>query len=191
MKKNVHRRLKMFAYYLFRGLMLQVLAVNLLFGMSSVEAQKLDKIKININLTNVSLQEVLQTIGHESNLVFSYSSKEIPVDTKVSLNLRETTVDKVFEKLAQELDLSFSQIGNFIVVKMKDKPDGNPKGEIRGRITSTEDKKALPFATVMVVGTNLGAATDLDGNYIIRNVDAGKRTISVSYVGYETKKIEL
>ncbi len=191
MKKNVHRRLKMFAYYSFRGLILQVFAVNLLFGMSSIEAQKLDKIKISVNLTNVPLQEVLQTIGHESNLVFSYNSKEIPIDAKVSLNLRETTVDKVLTKLAQDLDISFSQIGNFIVVKKKDKPDGNYKGEIRGRITSAEDKKALPFATVMVVGTNLGAATDLEGNYIIRNIDAGKRTISVSYVGYETKKIDV
>ena len=181
----------MFAYYSFRGLILQVFAVNLLFGMSSIEAQKLDKIKISVNFANVSLQEALQTIGNESNLIFSYNSKEIPIDAKVSLNLRETTVDKVLTKLAQDLDLSFSQIGNFIVVKKKDKPDGNYKGEIRGQITSAEDKKVLPFATVMVVGTNLGAATDLDGNYIIRNVDVGKRTISVSYVGYETKKIDV
>ncbi|MHB8578864.1 MAG: TonB-dependent receptor [Ignavibacteriaceae bacterium] len=65
------------------------------------------------------------------------------------------------------------------------------KGTIIGRITGSEDKKALPFATVMVVGTNNGAAADLDGNYIIRNIAAGKQIISVSYVGYETKNIHV
>ena len=66
---------------------------------------------------------------------------------------------------------------------------GTSKGTLSGRILGSEDKKVLPFATVMVVGTNNGTAADLDGNYIIRNIAAGKQIISVSYVGYETKII--
>ncbi len=65
------------------------------------------------------------------------------------------------------------------------------RGTLIGRITGSDTKKGLPYATVMVVGTNNGAATDLDGNYIIRNIDAGKQQISISFVGFETKKIEV
>ncbi|MHB8854386.1 MAG: TonB-dependent receptor [Ignavibacteriaceae bacterium] len=65
------------------------------------------------------------------------------------------------------------------------------KGTLKGRIIGSDTKKALPYATVMIVGTNNGAAADAEGNYIIRNVGAGRQEISVSYVGYETKKVEV
>ncbi len=65
------------------------------------------------------------------------------------------------------------------------------KGTLSGKVTGAEDKKALPFASVVIDGTNLGAATDIEGNYFIRNIVAGNYTISISYVGYETKKINV
>ena len=64
-------------------------------------------------------------------------------------------------------------------------------GTLKGRINGLDTKKPLPYATVMIVGTNNGAAADAEGNYIIRNIKAGKQEISVSYIGYETKKIEV
>ncbi len=70
-------------------------------------------------------------------------------------------------------------------------PQSSTKGTIAGRVIGSEDKKALPYATVMITGTNLGVATDIDGNYIIRNIDSGKHVIIISYVGYETKKIDV
>ncbi|MGA9119644.1 MAG: carboxypeptidase-like regulatory domain-containing protein, partial [Bacteroidota bacterium] len=57
-------------------------------------------------------------------------------------------------------------------------------GTIRGKVTDQGSKDALPGANVVVAGTNLGAATDLNGNYIIRNVPAGVQTIKISFVGY-------
>ena len=70
-------------------------------------------------------------------------------------------------------------------------PQSDSKGSLKGQITGSDTKKALPFATVMVVGTNNGAAADADGKFIIRNINAGKCTISVSYVGYETKNVNI
>ena len=65
------------------------------------------------------------------------------------------------------------------------------KGTLKGRIIGSDTKKALPYATVMIVGTNNGAAADAEGNYIIRNVEAGKQEVSASYIGYETRKLEV
>lgn len=44
--------------------------------------------------------------------------------------------------------------------------------------------------TVMVVGTTNGTATDLDGNYVLKNVPS-KGKISFSYVGYDQKVEEV
>lgn len=62
-------------------------------------------------------------------------------------------------------------------------------GTLMGRVISFQNSEPLPGAIVLVVGTNNGAATDLNGNYIIRGVSPGKQTIRVSYVGYKTKEV--
>jgi len=46
-------------------------------------------------------------------------------------------------------------------------------GKISGQVISSE-KSALPGANVIIEGTTLGAATDVNGNYFIINVPPGK-----------------
>ncbi len=64
-------------------------------------------------------------------------------------------------------------------------------GTLKGRVTDAETSDALPGASVVVRGTSIGSATDLDGNYVIHNVPAGQQTIVVSYVGYVSKTVEV
>jgi hypothetical protein len=163
--------------------------------MSSTDAQKLDKIKISVNFNNISLQEALQTIEQKSDLVFSYNSREIPLDEKVSLNFDQSSMSEVLTKLGQDVGLSFSQVDNFIVIKKintpKSYPDNNARGGIKGYVKGSDTKSALPYAIVLLEGTNNGTTTDIDGNYVLRNINPGKHQISVSYVGYKTKKIDV
>ena len=46
----------------------------------------------------------------------------------------------------------------------------------------------MPFANVLVKGTNIGVTTDFDGNYSI-NVEPGTYTLVFSFVGYKTKEL--
>lgn len=46
-------------------------------------------------------------------------------------------------------------------------------------------------ASVLIEGTSQGTITDLDGNYVIENIPAGKNVLVVSYVGYQTQKLEI
>ena len=63
-------------------------------------------------------------------------------------------------------------------------------GSIRGRIFDKKTGDPLPGANVIVVNTSLGAATDLDGRFDIRNVPAGKMTFKASYIGYASLTLE-
>jgi len=40
-------------------------------------------------------------------------------------------------------------------------------------------------------GTSIGAATDNEGKYIIGNLSAGSYTLKISYIGYESKAIQI
>ena len=59
-------------------------------------------------------------------------------------------------------------------------------GKIEGRVVDATTGEALFGASVILEGTSLGSATDLDGKYVITNVPPGSYTLKVSYVGYKT-----
>ena len=61
-------------------------------------------------------------------------------------------------------------------------------GVIKGKVTDSLNGSALIGANVVVEGTNLGAATDAGGEYIIKQLDPGTYTIMVSYIGYQSYK---
>ena len=62
------------------------------------------------------------------------------------------------------------------------------QGTIAGTITDPASGFTVINASVFVLGTTRGAATDLDGNYRIEGLRAGDYTVRVSYVGYQTKE---
>ena len=61
---------------------------------------------------------------------------------------------------------------------------GGQTGKIAGRILSAGDNEPLVGANVIIQGTYLGAATDIDGFYTINNIQPGTYTVAVTFVGY-------
>lgn len=63
-------------------------------------------------------------------------------------------------------------------------------GKIAGKITDATTGEDLPFVNVMVVGTNYGAATDLEGNYFIINIPPGTYSVKASAIGYNSITVQ-
>lgn len=63
-------------------------------------------------------------------------------------------------------------------------------GKIAGKVTDKLTGDPLPSANVIVVGENIGAAANMDGNYIILNVRPGTYTVKVSMLGYSSALVE-
>jgi outer membrane receptor protein involved in Fe transport len=62
-------------------------------------------------------------------------------------------------------------------------------GKISGVVLDGESNEPLPGAVVMVLGTSLGANTDLDGRFTIINVPVGTYSVQAKMMGYETQTI--
>ena len=56
---------------------------------------------------------------------------------------------------------------------------------IKGVLTDSRTGEAIPFANVVLDSTRYGAATDLNGFYLINKMPAGTYTLRVRYMGYE------
>jgi len=63
------------------------------------------------------------------------------------------------------------------------------KGTISGVLTDKEMNNApLPFANVLIKGTNISTNTDIDGKYSI-SVNPGNYTVILSFLGYESVEV--
>ena len=62
---------------------------------------------------------------------------------------------------------------------------------VQGRVKDAQTGEALPSANVTLVGTGLGAAADINGKYVIRNVPVGSYTLRASYIGYKSSEVHI
>ena len=62
---------------------------------------------------------------------------------------------------------------------------------ISGKIADELTGEALIGANVVIKGTTVGSATDIDGVYKFDIKDTSEITIVISYIGYQDKEITL
>lgn len=64
-------------------------------------------------------------------------------------------------------------------------------GSLQGKVVDKLTGEKLVGANVLVVGTVIGAATNIDGEFKITGIPVGKRIIKISYIGYKSTELEI
>ena len=59
-------------------------------------------------------------------------------------------------------------------------------GKFAGTIKDSQTGESLVGANVIIEGTNFGAATNVNGEYVILNISPGRYNVKFSFIGYET-----
>ncbi|MBK8946655.1 MAG: TonB-dependent receptor [Ignavibacteriae bacterium] len=59
-------------------------------------------------------------------------------------------------------------------------------GQLSGKIVDAQSGEVLIGANILIKNTNIGASTDLDGRYKIKNLSPGYYTIVYSFISYST-----
>ena len=77
----------------------------------------------------------------------------------------------------------------FAVVLFYGTPSFAALGKIAGTVTDASTGEPLPGVNVQIEGTDMGAATNLDGQYTIINVPPGTYDVQFTYIGYATKVV--
>ena len=65
-------------------------------------------------------------------------------------------------------------------------PAQTPKSKLAGMVTDARSGEPLPGVNIIIEGTYWGAATDLEGEYYILNIQPGTYTIQAQMIGYST-----
>jgi len=90
-------------------------------------------------------------------------------------------------KQIRKLTLS---IAVFLVMLLGFSPVMHAQETIRGQVVDANNGEALPGVNILVQGTNIGIATDADGEFEL-DVPSLDETLVVTYIGYQRQEVDL
>jgi len=77
----------------------------------------------------------------------------------------------------------------FILVSIVTSLFANDKGAITGTVTESPSGSKLPGVNIQIEGTVLGASSDINGNFVIRNVPSGNYVVKATMIGHRPARI--
>ncbi|WP_205944061.1 TonB-dependent receptor [Pedobacter sp. HDW13] len=138
---------------------------------------------VTISPRTLKVKAVMEQLEKKAGLNFIYSGLSAELDKTITLSPSANTVSEVLTELSKKSGLAFTASGKDVTIKIQ------LRGEVRGKVTTAEGKPAQ-FVTVSIDRTR-NTVVDADGNYRIKDVPAGRHTLSVSYIGLESQSKEI
>ena len=143
--------------------------------------------KVNLNLKNVSVKELFNTIEKQTNYRFSYRDSEINKKGGVTIIANGKELKSVLAEELSRQGLSYTVSGNKIIISPAKNAVSTKEKKVSGKVT---DKNGEPVigATVIEKGTNNGTITDFEGNFIL---DVSQNaTLEISYIGFQSQVLK-
>jgi len=140
---------------------------------------------VTINLKSADFKKALAAIERQTSYHFVYSERKIPFNKKIDINVDNEPVTRVLDQIFANSGFTYTELQNHLVVIF---PVGDQVKavKVKGKVVD-EGEKPLIGATIKVKGSSAGTTTDANGGFFIDIPDAG--TLTISYIGYETKEI--
>lgn len=89
----------------------------------------------------------------------------------------------------KKLLLSFALVLSISLLLFRVQVYAGVTGKIAGKVTEAVTGEELIGINILIEGTTLGAATNIDGTYVINNIEPGVYSLLVSGIGYQKKRI--
>lgn len=150
---------------------------------------------ITVDIQNVPLGKAMEIISQKAGMKVAYSKEFVDTDKIVSVKSTGETLDKVLSQMLGKIGVAYDYQNNSILLYKKGQnatgsgsnnaTDGN-SFDVSGVVTDIQGEPIIG-ATVAIVGTNRGMATDLDGQFSLR-VKKGDK-LRISYVGHAEQNI--
>lgn len=141
-----------------------------------------------------TIQSAIEIVEEQTGYKFFFSDELVDSNREIVLNdFRETKIENVVKEILNDSELTYSIIGNNIVVKKISKSLNNESKQqqktLKGNIKD-ENGLELIGVSVKVKGTALGTITDINGNFEVK-IPNNTHYLEISYVGYTTQEVSI
>lgn len=122
--------------------------------------------KIDLELNNVSIQEVVEKIQKNYGYSFSIRTSDVDISRKISVSVQDADIRDVLDQIFTSDKVVYKIDGKIISVTEAVKQAAVPERTLKlsGVVVDAEGSPVIG-AAVMQKGTSNGASTDLDGKF--------------------------
>lgn len=144
--------------------------------------------KINLDIKNKSIREVLKTIENQTSFRFFFNDEFTDLNREVSVYSQDESISQILAKVFKQTDVTYVVMNNnFVVIT----PAGlQQEHRVSGRVTDRSTGDPLPGVNIVIKGTTLGVISDIDGKFSL-NVPNSDAVLVFSFVGFETTEVPL
>ncbi len=144
---------------------------------------------------SVPLKTVLEEVERQTGYSILFENEDVDVSRPVTATFKDATLQTVLDTvLDKSLRYTVKGGGKLVTISRRSPVSAPtaPNGEmtVAGTVISSADNQPIVGANIYVEGTNVGTTTDAGGNYKL-TLPASAKTVTVSFLGYDTKKISV
>ena len=161
----------------------------LIMGLTSVYGNAFSQLKVNLTVHNATLQEVFEQLTETTDYRFVYSSDLLNKAQKITCDFQNESIESVLAECLQGTNLWYRVEDNIVVISPKFQRPYTPVEEItiNGKVVD-ENNQPLPGVAVLLKGTTIGVATDVNGNFQLTIPKQEGLTLVFSFVGMKTQE---
>ena len=182
-----------------RTLLFLIIRGILFFLMSSrVHAQRIEDVRISLDLEDVSLKTAIKRIETLTPFKFLAKADDIENVFHITINVRNEPVHDVLKKILTTRGLDFKQVdGNIVIRKSITKSPGSnitiplnksQQYSIHGTVKSQRTGETMIGATITVINSSVATASNEYGFYSL-TLDKGEYTLLVTAIGMSPKQV--
>lgn len=149
--------------------------------------------KVNLDLKNVSIKVLFGEIQKQTALSFVFNTEQTQGLERVSVKAKDESVESVLKRVLANTGLTYRFEGDIIVIREQlmnmNQQEEKKEITITGRVTD-EKKEPIPGATILLKGTSLGTATNVDGSYKLTIPEMKDCILVFSFVGMQTQEVK-
>ena len=143
---------------------------------------------ISLEIRSETLSSVLMKIKDQSGVNILYNENVLRDVPCKDMKLEKVTVEEALNRIFEGTRFGYEVSRGVIVIRERQAKEIIQKSvKVSGQV-SDEKGEHLPGVTVLIKGTSIGAATDVDGKFTF-SIPAGKHVLQFSMVGMESKEI--
>lgn len=144
---------------------------------------------------SVPLKTVLEEVERQTGYSILFENEDVDVSSPVTATFKDATLRTVLDTvLDKSLRYTVKGGGKLVTISRRSpvSAPAAPNGEVTvsGTVSPRPTNQPIVGANIYVEGTNVGTTTDAGGNYKL-TVPASAKTVTVSFLGYDTKKISV
>ncbi|QGY42479.1 SusC/RagA family TonB-linked outer membrane protein [Maribellus comscasis] len=168
------------------------ITVVLIFGLiMTANANSYSQVtKMDIQLTNRTIRDVIAYVEDNSEFVFLYKNEDFNVDKKVNIKLEDATINQILDNVLQGEEVVYDVYDRQIIIRKSDNVPTyfqQQQKNITGIITDNQGLP-LPGVSIIVKGTSIGTVSGTDGKFSL-SIPNDAEIMQFSFVGMSTVEI--